>query len=706
MSLDIFCAFLNNAEVSFQRKHTLEETVMHNFDVLGDDILRQLIIEALKERDLRLARKHADESTLLGDWGEMIEVIKNCTQRNRDNASEHVSTILGYAREENPKSLIRFIRNMHASGQVNRIFREILENTHDAYVNANNGDLAALLQFALEVIGRLDASPNSETNTNHKENTHPAVSIKSSDISSSSSTNNKIIDISDPAYQKQLEDAGKYLTSILKVSSGDVKKLQEIITSDINDGKLGEPFKKVLSDNIAACEQAGYVNKLKVLQFIEKTIKTSQSKDVSSTADYSIGSSSTYHAPKFLDHIESFDKSTLKIVSPETFINGGGFCSNLLQSNIKNTKKKMEKKAAKTKAGSVAEILGRHLDEHGWAVCDNFLPADLVRRVRIETSVFTELYEQSEIWIGKQADLGAQISVPSVRGDKVLWMCGAHTAAPEGMSRVIKTHGEVEPCKLEIKAAAPIRKFHGIKELLNACDKLMEEMKPRVKALNGIYERSDAMLAIYPGEGSRFANHVDNTTGDGRRVTMLVYLNPEWTTEMGGALRVTTPANRRPQTVGTDEGNTAVDILPLSGRLAMFYSSEVAHEVLPTFGQRHAITLWYYDSEERHEALTKARELGMSAEAAKTSIESQKEAKTFMADLMGGVEVGDDGGSPSQEDVSVLADKVWGLSSEALTIVANITGAPSVTSFKEGFKLLVPQDLKSMRQLFRRMGLQ
>ena len=31
------------------------------------------------------------------------------------------------------------------------------------------------------------------------------------------------------------------------------------------------------------------------------------------------------------------------------------------------------------------------------------------------------------------------------------------------------------------------------------------------------------------------------------------------------------------------------------GRLALFYSSEVAHEVLPTFGERHALTIWYND---------------------------------------------------------------------------------------------------------------
>lgn len=31
-------------------------------------------------------------------------------------------------------------------------------------------------------------------------------------------------------------------------------------------------------------------------------------------------------------------------------------------------------------------------------------------------------YTPGEIWVGKEADLGAQVRVPDVRGDIVLWM--------------------------------------------------------------------------------------------------------------------------------------------------------------------------------------------------------------------------------------------------------------------------------------------
>ena len=42
-------------------------------------------------------------------------------------------------------------------------------------------------------------------------------------------------------------------------------------------------------------------------------------------------------------------------------------------------------------------------------------------------------------------------------------------------------------------------RFAGMRELVQACDKLMEDLKIRVDRLKGIYERSDAMLANNPG---------------------------------------------------------------------------------------------------------------------------------------------------------------------------------------------------------------
>ena len=49
---------------------------------------------------------------------------------------------------------------------------------------------------------------------------------------------------------------------------------------------------------------------------------------------------------------------------------------------------------------------------------------------------------------------------------QVLWMCGAHQAAPEGVSRVVDMIGEIEPCNLQLKAQAPLRRLYIISPFL------------------------------------------------------------------------------------------------------------------------------------------------------------------------------------------------------------------------------------------------
>jgi hypothetical protein len=89
----------------------------------------------------------------------------------------------------------------------------------------------------------------------------------------------------------------------------------------------------------------------------------------------------------------------------------------------------------------------KRLQERGFAILDGFADPAKVKQLRYEAVIVScvgispptnhfpfcarfrdELdnlevhYSPSEIWVGKGADLGAQIVVPDVRGDKVLWM--------------------------------------------------------------------------------------------------------------------------------------------------------------------------------------------------------------------------------------------------------------------------------------------
>ena len=133
----------------------------------------------------------------------------------------------------------------------------------------------------------------------------------------------------------------------------------------------------------------------------------------------------------------------------------------------------------------------------------------------------------------------------------------------------------------------------------------MDEMKKKVDRLSGVYERSDVMLANYPGGVSRFARHIDNTTGDGRRLTMLIYLNL-----VGNESKVELCASLPLQARGMPKKTRILMLwmfFPSVARVAMFYSADIPHEVMPTYGDRHVFTIWYYDSQERTKAVQESK---------------------------------------------------------------------------------------------------
>ncbi|CAD7971237.1 unnamed protein product [Amoebophrya sp. A25] len=144
-----------------------------------------------------------------------------------------------------------------------------------------------------------------------------------------------------------------------------------------------------------------------------------------------------------------------------------------------------------------------------------------------------------------------------------------------------------------------------------------------------------AMLARYPGNGARYVRHRDNETVDGPRrkmnyrcLTAILYLSDTcdqtpWKAENGGQLRAyleNTPADPRTVLSTTSEkesgstettasvstgvkaeGNppknstsiTSIDVDPVFGRIVLFAADIVPHEVLPSFRERTALTMWF-----------------------------------------------------------------------------------------------------------------
>lgn len=85
--------------------------------------------------------------------------------------------------------------------------------------------------------------------------------------------------------------------------------------------------------------------------------------------------------------------------------------------------------------------------------------------------------------------------------------------------------------------------------------------------------------AVYP-IGAFYKKHLDRFKSDsGRKMTTVFYLNEEWTEADGGQLRLY-----------LNEGTK--DILPIGGRMAIFESDKIEHEVLPSLKERRSITGW------------------------------------------------------------------------------------------------------------------
>ncbi|MBL7471317.1 2OG-Fe(II) oxygenase [Robertkochia sediminum] len=100
----------------------------------------------------------------------------------------------------------------------------------------------------------------------------------------------------------------------------------------------------------------------------------------------------------------------------------------------------------------------------------------------------------------------------------------------------------------------------------------------------GILER-EFHYAVYP-KGTFYLRHLDTFRNDDRRkLSIVCYLNDDsWDPANGGELTLYLPG---------EDGEVAMDIYPLPGRVVIFESQVLEHEVKPVkAGERYSITGW------------------------------------------------------------------------------------------------------------------
>lgn len=118
----------------------------------------------------------------------------------------------------------------------------------------------------------------------------------------------------------------------------------------------------------------------------------------------------------------------------------------------------------------------------------------------------------------------------------------------------------------------------------------------RVEMANISNQAFNAKLAVTSPGGSVYPLHVDNPTGgvDTRKLTCILYLNQKYA---AGELRLLLL------------GGKCMDLPPCAGRMVLFWSDEIPHEVLPCAPEaslddaeldRYALTIWLPDQDARN----------------------------------------------------------------------------------------------------------
>lgn len=182
------------------------------------------------------------------------------------------------------------------------------------------------------------------------------------------------------------------------------------------------------------------------------------------------------------------------------------------------------------------------IEEQAFAVLDNFLPQPTLLQLLGEAN---ELFKEGEFHTAKIGKGIEEQRITEIRGDKIHW--------------------------LEEKSLSPgqLEYWTKIEELQNY---LSEYFRQSLVWF-------ECHIAVYP-VGSFYMKHFDQFRETSNRIiSFILYLNPNWEPEQGGALRVYTK-------------NGFEDIYPEMGRFVCFRSDLVEHEVLPTFRERCSITGW------------------------------------------------------------------------------------------------------------------
>lgn len=186
--------------------------------------------------------------------------------------------------------------------------------------------------------------------------------------------------------------------------------------------------------------------------------------------------------------------------------------------------------------------------KQGYAVVPDFLAPARVAELRAACLAAWERAEFRPAGVGRGTGLGVR---QEIRSDQVLWLEGSGQApVPSWLWE------DLETLRLGVNRAL----WLGLVDF-------------------------EGHFAVYP-PGASYGRHLDRfRDSDLRTLTLVLYLNADWSPGDGGELRIYLEGEVAPAPY--------LEVQPLGGTLVAFLSGEFFHEVLPARRQRLALTGWF-----------------------------------------------------------------------------------------------------------------
>ncbi len=191
-------------------------------------------------------------------------------------------------------------------------------------------------------------------------------------------------------------------------------------------------------------------------------------------------------------------------------------------------------------------IIVEQLREKGWAVSDQLLSSLLARQL---LDSLLRLKSEDKMRPARIGRASTRQRRHQIRGDSIYWIQPPQAVPPES-------------------------------DFLGWAEEFMIHLG---RALFIPMDFFECHYSSYPA-GARYRLHKDQFNGsDERRISFVLYLNENWSEELGGQLRIY-----------QENSKSVIDteVLPVFGRVAVFLSQSIYHEVLPAQRERYSLTGW------------------------------------------------------------------------------------------------------------------